>query len=143
MYDLRDHGSPDYNTARQQLGLTKKTSFQEITTEIYLQRLLEDIYGDVDDIDAYVGGLAEDSYLESNLGELFYVSMLEQYVRIRDGDRFYFENTANGLFTQEEIDKIRATGRWILFMSNVTVPDLHSCSGNVPCKRACNFRQLC
>ena len=61
-------------------------------------------------VESFVGGLAEDLYGESNFGELFYTSMADQYRRIRDGDRFYFENANNGLFTAEEINEIRRTG---------------------------------
>eukprot|EP00803_Ostreobium_quekettii_P004321 evm.model.scf_501.2 EVM.evm.TU.scf_501.2 scf_501:9997-17031(+) len=117
----RDHGIPDYNSARQHMGLERKTSFEDITTEIYLQRILEETYGDVDSIDAYIGGLAEDAYLDSNIGELFYVSMLDQYVRIRNGDRFYFENSRNGLFTEEEINTIRATGLRDVILRNTMI----------------------
>ncbi|CAD7699985.1 unnamed protein product, partial [Ostreobium quekettii] len=105
----RDHGIPDYNSAREHLGLQRKATFEDITTQTYLQRILEALYGDVGSIDAYIGGLSEDAHMDSNIGELFYVSMLEQYVRIRDGDRFYFENSENGLFAEEEVNSIRAT----------------------------------
>lgn len=47
---------------------------------------------------------------DSNLGELFYASLKDQYTRIRDGDRFYFENAANQLFTDTEISQIRSVG---------------------------------
>ncbi|KAM7039506.1 dual oxidase 2 isoform 2-T3 [Acridotheres tristis] len=42
-------------------------------------------------------------------GSLFSTIILEQFVRLRDGDRFWFENTKNGLFTEEEIREIRNT----------------------------------
>lgn len=71
---------------------------------------LEEIYTTVDGIDPYIGGLAEDHVHGSNLGELFYESLKEQYTRIRDGDRFYFENLDNGLFTPEEVSQIRSVG---------------------------------
>ncbi|KFP29963.1 Dual oxidase 2, partial [Colius striatus] len=40
---------------------------------------------------------------------LFSAIILDQFVRLRDADRFWFENTKNGLFTAEEIRKIRNT----------------------------------
>ena len=107
----RDHGIPDYNACRQAMGLTAKTSFSDITSESFSAVKLQEIYTTLDKIDPYVGGLAEDHVNDSNLGELFYASLKEQYGRLRDGDRFYFENRENQLFTDEEITRIRSIGR--------------------------------
>ena len=54
----RDHGLPDYNTAREAYGLTKVTSFSEITSDTVLAGKLKALYGTVDNIDVFVGGLA-------------------------------------------------------------------------------------
>lgn len=115
---------PSYNEARSALGLVTASDFSDITSDVYLQKQLKNVYETVDNvsdlstqsslhllqIEPYVGGCAEDSYKESNFGELFYTSLADQYTRIRDGDRFYFENTQNGLFTEEEVNEIRGTG---------------------------------
>ena len=92
------------------MGLARKTSFSDISSDSFTAVKLEEIYSSVDDIDPYIGGLAEDHVHDSNLGELFYESLKDQYTRIRDGDRFYFENTANQLFTDAEISQIRSVG---------------------------------
>lgn len=60
-------------------------------------------------MDAYIGGLAESHVEGSGVGELFMASLVDQFTRMRDGDRFYFENTANGLFTEDEIASIHST----------------------------------
>jgi len=93
------------------MGLSKKQSFSEITTESFTAVKLGEIYDSVDEVDAYIGGLAEDHVNGSNLGELFYASLKDQYTRIRDGDRFYFENKDNSLFTDAEISQIRSIGK--------------------------------
>lgn len=57
------------------------------------------------------GLYVEDHVANSNLGVLFYESLKEQYERVRDGDRLYFENdrpTGPG-FTAEEIAAFRGT----------------------------------
>lgn len=46
----RDHGIPQYNDAREGLNLTKRSSFSQITGDRYLQRKLEEIYGNVDKV---------------------------------------------------------------------------------------------
>ena len=60
-------------------------------------------------MDAYIGGLAEDPPADQTMGELFAASWVDQFRRIRDGDRFYFENTANGLFSADEVSAIHET----------------------------------
>ncbi|XP_004408752.1 PREDICTED: dual oxidase 1 [Odobenus rosmarus divergens] len=52
------------------------------------------------------GGLLES---HGDPGPLFSTIVLNQFVRLRDGDRYWFENTRNGLFSEEEIAEIRNT----------------------------------
>ncbi|GMH33879.1 hypothetical protein BSKO_01713 [Bryopsis sp. KO-2023] len=117
----RDHGTADYNTARQELGLERVTSFSQITSDSYAQRAMEVVYGSVDNIDAFVGGMAEDPLENSSLGALFYASMKDQYERMRDGDRFYFENKGNNLFTDDEIEEIKGTSLRDVILRNTEV----------------------
>ena len=49
---------------------------------------------DIDNIDVWVGGLLETS--KSGPGELFSAVIEDQFRRIRDADRLWFENTYNG-----------------------------------------------
>ena len=53
---------------------------------------LRKLYKDIDLIDLWVGGIAEDAEEGSELGETFRTIIVDQFVRIRDGDRFFFEN---------------------------------------------------
>lgn len=92
----RDHGLPDYNTAREAYGLARVTSFSEITSDTEIAGKLEALFGTVDNIDVFVGGLAEDEYGDSMLGELFTTIIAEQFTRLRDGDRFFYENRFDG-----------------------------------------------
>ena len=48
----------------------------------------------VDMLDIFVGGMMETR--KSGPGALFSTIILDQMYRIRDGDRFWFENTDNG-----------------------------------------------
>lgn len=88
----RDHALPDYNTCRQAYGLARKTSFASITSDTTIQDALASVYSSVDDVDAWVGGLAEDHVAGSQVGEFFRTVLRDQFARLRDGDRFYFEN---------------------------------------------------
>ena len=89
----REHGIPDYNTLRVALGLPAVTSFAQITSNVTVQHELEQAYpGGVSTIDAFEGGLAEDHVGGSDVGPLFQAIMVNQFERLRDGDRFFYLN---------------------------------------------------
>ncbi|XP_059558440.1 dual oxidase 1 isoform X2 [Myotis daubentonii] len=64
------------------------------------------------------GGLLES---HGNPGPLFSTIVLDQFVRLRDGDRYWFENTRNGLFSEEEIAEIRNTSLWDVLVAVTNV----------------------
>jgi dual oxidase len=56
--------------------------------------LLAAVYANrLDNVDLYVGGMLES---RDGPGELFRAIIKEQFTRIRDADRFWFENTESG-----------------------------------------------
>lgn len=56
---------------------------------------LSDLYdNNINRLDAYVGGMLETN--GNGPGELFTAIIKDQFQRLRDGDRFWFENTQNG-----------------------------------------------
>ncbi|MEL6554066.1 MAG: peroxidase family protein [Cyanobacteria bacterium J06621_11] len=117
----RDVGLPDYNQARIDFGLDPVTSFAEITSDTDVQAVLEEVYGTVDDIDAIVGGLAEDAAAGSMVGEFFQKVIADQFTRLRDGDRFWYEN---GQFTADELSLIRETSLSALLERNTEITGL-------------------
>ena len=86
----RDHGLPSYNQARIGFGLPPVTSFADITAKPRVQRRLARAYHQVDDIDMWVGGMAEDAHGTGMLGELFHHIVKQQFVALRDGDRYWY-----------------------------------------------------
>ena len=88
----RDHGLPDYNSLREFYGLERVTSFAEITSDPEIQAKLEELYGDIDSIDAFVGAIAEDHLAGSSVGALIDAVTVNQFERLRDGDRFFYAN---------------------------------------------------
>ena len=117
----RDTGMPDYNTVRasteeadidklflnansfqvrESYGLSRILKWADINPYHFEQfpnivDELEKVYGKngIDKVDVYIGGMLE-TY--NGPGPLFREIIKEQFGRIRDGDRFWFENTANG-----------------------------------------------
>ena len=90
----RDHGLSDYNTTRTMMGLTAVSTFAEISSDPAVQAALQSLYGSVNDIDLWVGALAEDHLPGSSVGELIAAVLHEQFTRLRDGDRFWYEHDA-------------------------------------------------
>ena len=88
----RDNGIPSYNALRVAYGLPAVTSFAQITSNVQVQQALEQAYGSVDNIDAFEGGLAEDHVRGADVGPLFRAIMVDQFTRLRDGDRFFYLN---------------------------------------------------
>ena len=121
----RDNGLADYNTVRKCFGFPMINNFSEINHEQFKKHpdmfrkyktkfvelyskftnktifRLEEAYGNnMMNIDLYVGGMLE-SY--GGPGPLFTKIIQQQFERLRDADRFWFENKENGLFTAEEV----------------------------------------
>ena len=109
----RDYGLPDYNKARKAYKLPVIESWSDINKELYNDKPemfddLRQLYkGSLDGIDLYVGGMLE---CDGNKpGPLFSEIIREQFLRLRDADRFWFENNDNGIFNEQETVAIRAT----------------------------------
>ena len=112
MQRARDHGLPDFNSARQAYGLPMLKSFEQLNPlygmdEIVTRNIedLRDVYNnDINRCDIWACGLAEtipsdtdDPELQrmSGPGELFSEVLFDQFMRIRHGDRFWWENWEN------------------------------------------------
>jgi hypothetical protein len=101
----RDHGTADINAIRQKFGLTPYTSFSEITSNKSVVEKLEKLYSSIEEIDPFVIALAEDHIEGSSLGETATTILIEQFERLRDGDRFYFEHKLDA----KTVAEIKAT----------------------------------
>jgi hypothetical protein len=95
----RDDGIGTYNQVRVAYGLKPVTSFAQITSNVTVQNELKAAYGTVDNIDPFEGGLAEDHVAGSDAGPLFQAIMVDQFARLRDGDRYFYLNQS---FNREE-----------------------------------------
>ena len=113
----RDHGLPSYNEAREAYGLAKVTSFAEITSDTEIADGLAEVYDTVDDIDVFVGGLAEDHVEGAVVGALFHAVLTDQFTRLRDGDRFWYENRYDG----EQLEALEATKLSDIILANTGI----------------------
>lgn len=101
----RDHGLASYNDTREALGLERLTSFDEVSSDAEVVARLSAAYTDVDAIDLWVGGLAEDHVAGGNLGITFHTIVADQFERIRDGDRYWYENA----LSESDLASVKAT----------------------------------
>ncbi|QDS99636.1 peroxidase family protein [Adhaeretor mobilis] len=116
----RDHGLADYNSTREAYGLERVESFADITSDVELQANLASLYDSVDDIDLWVGVLAEDPVAGSSLGELNQTIIVDQFTRLRDGDRFWYEN----YFSEEDVQQIEESSLSDIIQRNSSVTNL-------------------
>ena len=102
----RDHGLADYNSAREAYGLERVTDFADITCDAEVQQNLKKLYKNVNNIDPWVGGLAEDHKAGAQVGEFIFTVLKDQFERMRDGDRFWYENDPILQGYQDKIENV-------------------------------------
>lgn len=90
----RDHGLPGYNAYRKVCGLKPFVNFDELNTIMNPSAVarMASVYRSVDDIDLYVGGLTERHLPGSMLGPVFSCIIADQFARLKEGDRFFYEH---------------------------------------------------
>jgi len=118
----REHGLPGYNQLRLALNLAPAEGFADITSDVSLQTALASMYGSVDEVDSWVGALAEDHLPGASVGELLAVGISEQFVRMRDGDRFFFQ--WDDAFSTAEREALAATRLSDVLARNTSVASL-------------------
>ena len=107
----RDHGLQGYSYWREFCNLTYTYSFDDAANEIRneeIRDLLKKLYNDrTDHADLFAAGLAEDLVHGAMVGPTFHCLFLDQFTRLRDGDRFFYEN--KGVFKSLELREIKKT----------------------------------
>ncbi|KAI5730643.1 hypothetical protein M8J76_015993 [Diaphorina citri] len=91
----RDHGIPEYNAWREYCGLPRANTFEDLAREITDRRVrdkLQRLYGHPGNIDPFVGAILEDQVDGGRVGPTMRCLLIDQFKRIRDGDRFWYEN---------------------------------------------------
>lgn len=105
----RDHGLPNFNGVREAFGLPKVESFAQITQDPEKIAKLEQAYGTIDKLDPWVGMLCEDHVPGSGVGQTIQAVLVDQFERLRDGDRFWYQNDPDLAGMQQEIEQTTLT----------------------------------
>lgn len=88
----RDMGLPSLNDLRVALGLPAHTKFSDITDDESVWRMMQKVYkDDISLVDPFVGGISEEHVEGGLLGSTFHNIIKDQFLRMRDGDRFFYE----------------------------------------------------
>ncbi len=113
----RDHGLPDFNEIREAYGLNTIESFEDLTGNAEIASKLEALYGDISNLDLWVGGLIEAPYKDGIVGETFHVIIANQFERLRDGDSFWYEDRLD----EDIINIIKDTSLSDIIMRNTDI----------------------
>lgn len=108
----RDHGLPGYNKYRQSCGLPPLTSWNQVMRAMRsgAGSALQSLYASPDDVDLFIGGVSENPVDGGVVGPTFACIIGEQFRRIRNGDRFWYENgDMPHSFSQQQLIELKKT----------------------------------
>ncbi|XP_075052893.1 myeloperoxidase-like [Mixophyes fleayi] len=103
----REHALPGYNAWRRFCGFSAPRNLNELAAVLNNRELAQkfiDLYGTPENIDIWVGGVAEPLVRNGRIGQLLTCLIGNQLRRARDGDRFYYENP--GVFSTAQRNAI-------------------------------------
>jgi hypothetical protein len=90
------------------------SSFDDLPFDSSTKKEMKKLYASVDDIDLWVGGLAEEPERGTSafIGATFAAIVKDQFERSRAGDRFFYENSAlneeeGGLSSEFRLEAMR------------------------------------
>uniref|UniRef100_A0A8C2XIW5 Myeloid-specific peroxidase n=1 Tax=Cyclopterus lumpus TaxID=8103 RepID=A0A8C2XIW5_CYCLU len=121
----RDHGLPGYNKWRKFCGLSQPRNKKELSKVLKSNDLAEkllNLYGRADNIDVWLGGVAEPFVRGGRVGPLFACLIATQFQRTRTGDRLWWEN--NGVFTAGQRDSLKDTSLARIICDNTGITDV-------------------
>ncbi|KAL3869555.1 hypothetical protein ACJMK2_042223 [Sinanodonta woodiana] len=105
----RDHGIPFYNQYRKLCNLTEaKDSFEDFKNEIKDKETRDKLallYGHPGNVDLFPGAMAETPLENAKIGPTLMCILVDQFKRLRAGDRFWYENPMT--FTSDQIVQIK------------------------------------
>lgn len=118
---------PSYNDYRQFCNLSFANTFQALHKEIKsneIRNILKQLYGHPGNVDIWVGGVAEDSVANSKVGPTFSCLLVDQFRRLRAGDRFWYQNLE--IFTAEQVQEFEKTSLARIICSNTNISKVTS-----------------
>ncbi|XP_062273836.1 eosinophil peroxidase-like [Scomber scombrus] len=121
----RDHGLTGYNEWRKFCGLSQprnRKQLAKILKNKTLAKNLLDLYGKPENIDVWVGGVAEPFVHGGRVGPLFACLISTQFQRIREGDRLWWENKR--VFTEAQRESLKETSLARIICDNTGITEV-------------------
>ncbi|MFK7884329.1 MAG: peroxidase family protein, partial [Phycisphaerales bacterium] len=87
----RDHGLGSYNDVRDRFNLDRIESWDDFGSDSEVRSAFAGVYDSTDDIDPWAGMLAEPHRQGALVGETHFRVLRDQFRRLRDADRFWYE----------------------------------------------------
>ncbi|NWT03049.1 PERE peroxidase, partial [Mionectes macconnelli] len=118
----RDHGLPGYNAWRGFCGLSQPRTLEEFSEVLGNPKLAKkflDVYGTLDNIDLWIGAVAEPVVPQGRVGPLLSCIIGTQFRNLRDGDRFWWENP--GVFSPRQMQALRKITLSKVFCDNTRI----------------------
>lgn len=103
----REHGIPGYNAYRVKCNLTEAKSFDDFSeiSDANVRDQLKRLYGHPSNVDLFVGGILEDQVDGAKIGPTFRCILIDQFERLRSGDRHWYENPST--FAPAQLTQIK------------------------------------
>lgn len=119
----RDHGLPDYQSVRQYYTGQNITTFNQINSDTEVAQELATLYNaDINEIDLWVGLLAEEPVPNGYLGLTMHEILKTQFQRIRDGDFYHYQN--DPFFNAQEKQTLQNTKLGDIIKRNTSLNNL-------------------
>ncbi|XP_050422954.1 lactoperoxidase-like isoform X2 [Adelges cooleyi] len=108
----RDHGLPAYPHWRKFCGFPRPENFDNLNDVVEQTTLLsiKQLYKSVNDVDAYTGMISEKPLPNGLLGPTLTCLLADQFVRIKRGDRYWYETEEKPqAFDENQLSEVRKT----------------------------------
>ena len=120
----RDHGLPDYNTIRRHYTGRAARNFRDINRDRDISEALMAVYDDINEIDAWVGMLAEEKSRGSQFGPTLTAIITDQFKKLRDGDRYFFTHDRH--LDRRDVDRINRIRLSDIIISNTGLKNIQN-----------------
>ena len=115
----RERGLPSFNGVANAFGLPSYKTFSALTDVPEEAAALQAVYGSIENLDPWVGMLAEKHLPNAIMGRLMMTILEKQFQDLRDGDRYYFEN--DPAINETEYQTIKNTRMRDILMRNTEI----------------------
>lgn len=115
----RDHGIPTYGEWLRACGLPAAKSFDDLKKTMLpgTVEAFEKLYNSPHDIDLFAAGISEKHLPGLQVGPTFECILHDQFSRLREGDRFFYE--APGVFTEQQLKEIKKSSMASVLCNNL------------------------